>query len=233
MSVLTAFKLSKSFGMQQVFSSVSLQVGAGEKVALVGPNGAGKTTLLNILAGVDHADSGEVVTARGLRLGYLTQEADLSGGATLHGAMMDVLSDLLAQEASLRVLEARMAAGGSEQEGSLEGIMEEYAALSHAFELAGGYTYEQRIDRILGGLGFAREQYDQPVETLSGGQRTRAALARLLLSSPDLLLLDEPTNHLDLAAMEWLEDYLVTWPGSALVVAHDRAFPGQGGHPCL
>ena len=95
---------------------------------------------------------------------------------------------------------------------------------SHAFELAGGYTYEQRIDRVLGGLGFGREQYDQPVETLSGGQRTRAALARLLLSSPDLLLLDEPTNHLDLAAMEWLEDYLVTWPGSALVVAHDRRF---------
>lgn len=225
MSVLTAFRLTKSFGVQQVFASVSLQVGAGEKVALVGPNGAGKTTLLNILAGLDQPDSGEVITARGLRLGYLTQEAGLPGAETLHTAMLAVFRDLMAQEERLRALEARMAAGGSPTaRGDLQAVMDEYAAESHAFELAGGYTYEQRIDRVLGGLGFSRTQYGQPVDTLSGGQRTRAALARLLLSSPDLLLLDEPTNHLDLAALEWLEDYLVTWPGSALIVAHDRRF---------
>ena len=220
MSVLTAYRLSKSFGVQQVFSEVSLQVDAGEKVALVGPNGVGKTTLLNILAGLDEPDSGEVVTARGLRVGYLQQEAALPGDMGLYAAMLDAFGDLRLQEANLRVLEQRMAAGGPD----LDSVMADYAAQSHAFELAGGYTYEQRIHRALSGLGFAREQYEESVATLSGGQRTRAALAKLLLLSPDLLLLDEPTNHLDLAAMEWLEDYLVHWEGSAIVVAHDRRF---------
>ncbi|MDO9066798.1 MAG: ATP-binding cassette domain-containing protein, partial [Chloroflexota bacterium] len=220
MSVLSAYKLSKSFGVDEIFRDVSLQVNAGEKVALVGPNGAGKTTLLNIVAGLDQPDAGEVVTARGLRLGYLTQEAALPGDSTLRGAMLEAFEALRAQESALRALEERMSAGGDD----LEAVMAEYATRSHAFDEAGGYTYDLRIDRVLSGLGFEKSQYDQPVSILSGGQRTRAALARLLLISPDLLLLDEPTNHLDLAAMEWLEDYLVHWPGSVLVAAHDRRF---------
>jgi ATP-binding cassette subfamily F protein 3 len=220
MSVLSAYKLSKSFGVDEIFRDVSLQVSAGEKIALVGPNGAGKTTLLNILAGLDQPDAGEVITTRGLRLGNLTQEAALSGESTLHGAMLEAFETLLAQESILRALEVRMSAGGDD----LEAVMEEYATRSHAFDEAGGYTYELRIDRVLSGLGFEKSQYAEPVSILSGGQRTRAALARLLLLSPDLLLLDEPTNHLDLAALEWLEDYLVHWPGSVLAVAHDRRF---------
>jgi ATP-binding cassette subfamily F protein 3 len=220
MSVLTAYKLTKSFGVDEIFRDVSLQLNAGEKVAMVGPNGAGKTTLLNILAGLDQPDAGEVVTARGLRIGYLTQEAILAGESTLHAAMLEAFDALRAQESVLRALEQRMSASGDE----LEAVMAEYATRAHAFDEAGGYTYELRIDRVLSGLGFEKRQYDEPVSILSGGQRTRAALARLLLISPDLLLLDEPTNHLDLAAMEWLEDYLVHWPGAVLAVAHDRRF---------
>ncbi len=220
MSILNAYRLAKSFGVQEIFSGITFQIQSGEKVGLVGPNGAGKSTLLNLLAGVDQPDSGELVPSRGLRVGYLSQQATFTPGHTLQQAMMEAFADLRSREASLKQLEERMAASGDD----LADVMAEYAEAAHAFERDGGYTYEQQIDRVLTGLGFTRSQHDHRVDTLSGGQRTRAALARLLLSSPDLLLLDEPTNHLDLEALEWLEDYLLQWPGSALVVAHDRRF---------
>ena len=220
MSILNAYRLAKSFGVEQIFSGITLQIQSGEKVALVGPNGAGKSTLLNLLAGVDQADSGEIVFSRGLRVGYLSQQTTFSPGDSLRQAMLAAFEELRAREAALKRLEERMSSGGDD----LPAVMAEYSEAVHSFERDGGYTYEHQINRVLVGLGFPRSQHDHPVDTLSGGQRTRAALARLLLSSPDLLLLDEPTNHLDLDALEWLEDYLLQWPGSALVVAHDRRF---------
>jgi len=229
MSILAAYKLTKSYGAQEVFRDVSLQLSAGDHVALVGPNGAGKTTLLKILAGLESPDAGSVAVARGRRVGYLPQEATLSSGQTLYAEALTAFAHLQAMQAELHRLEQAMAQAsqtgqdGDPAEGrNLADLLEQYATLSASFERAGGYTYESETARVLGGLGFSVADFATPVEHLSGGQKTRAALAKLLLAAPDVLLLDEPTNHLDLAATEWLEDYLVHWKGSLVVVAHDR-----------
>jgi ATP-binding cassette subfamily F protein 3 len=229
MSVLAAYKLSKSYSVQEVFRDVSLQLSAGDHVALVGPNGAGKTTLLKILAGLESPDAGSVAVARGRRVGYLPQEATLTSGLTLYAEALTAFAHLQDMQAELHRLEQAMAQAsqtgqdGDPAEGrNLADLLEQYATLSASFERAGGYTYESETARVLGGLGFAVADFATLVEHLSGGQKTRAALAKLLLAAPDVLLLDEPTNHLDLAATEWLEDYLVHWKGSLVVVAHDR-----------
>lgn len=221
MSLISFSSLTKSFGARDVLTGLTGGVPHHSRIGLVGPNGVGKTTLLSIFAGLEEASAGEVHRARGLRVGYLPQEASgaWTSGNTLWGEMLTAFGDLLGREAELRQLETAMAAPAQFQAAS-----EKYGVLQEQFERDGGYLYETRIRQALQGLGFSTEDYEKPLSQLSGGQKTRALLARLLLESPDLLILDEPTNHLDIAAVEWLEKFLGEWKGSALIVSHDRYF---------
>ncbi len=219
MSLITVSSLTKSFGAIDLFTNISFTVAKGSRLALVGPNGVGKTTLLRIIVGADEASSGEVHRTRGARIGYLPQEADFEMTGTLWDACLHVFSELIARQEELHRLEVQMADAAQ-----VESVMQRYGKLQEEFERRGGYTYATRIKQVLTGLGFGEEDYTLSLDHLSGGQRTRAYLARLLLSNPDLLLLDEPTNHLDIAAVEWLESYLAQWDGAAVVVSHDRYF---------
>ncbi len=219
MSLITVTNLSKSFGAADVFSGVTFSLARGARLALVGANGVGKTTVLRILIGLDEPSSGTLHRARSIRIGYLPQEADFEMKGTLWEACLEVFAPLLKQQEELHRLETLMADTTLQEE-----ILARYGKLQQEFEARGGYTYPTRIRQVLSGLGFSSADEQMPVEHLSGGQRTRAYLARLLLSDPDLLLLDEPTNHLDVAAIEWLEGYLSQWGGAALIVSHDRYF---------
>ena len=222
MSLIVGLDLAKQYGAQDVFDGLSFEVPREAHIGLVGPNGSGKTTLLRIIAGLDQPSGGRVRRARGLRIGYMPQQAGLEGEGTLWAAMEAVFTPLLSQARQLRELEAAMTDPVRRDE-----AMARYGPLLEAFELAGGYDYPTRIEQVLSGLGFTADDFHQPLAHLSGGQRTRALLARLLLENPDLLLLDEPTNHLDLEGIEWLEGYLKAWRGAMVVVAHDRAFLDQ------
>jgi ATP-binding cassette subfamily F protein 3 len=219
MSLITATNLAKSYGPNDIFSGASVSIPRGARIAIVGPNGIGKTTLLRILVGVEEPSSGSLQRARKLNLGYLPQEAILESSHTLLQECLEAVSDLIEQEAELARLEALMS--NPAQAGA---ILERYGKLQRDFEQRGGYTYELRIHQTLSGLGFDESDFHRPIPQLSGGQRTRAMLARLLLSDPDLLILDEPTNHLDIQAVEWLEGYLSQWDGATLIVSHDRYF---------
>ncbi len=221
MSLISASKLGKSYGAQDVLADVSFTVPYEAKIALVGPNGSGKTTLLRLIGDQEPPTTGVIRRAQRIRTGYLPQQSDrfLDRGESLWEAMLDVFSDLLEQSAELARLEAAMAASSVP-----DAVVQRYGQTLEQFERGGGYTYEARIRQVLAGLGFDDEDLRAPAGQLSGGQKTRALLARLLLEEPDLLLLDEPTNHLDLAGVEWLEDYLASWTGAVVVVAHDRAF---------
>ena len=222
MSILTLSNVSHSYGDFDVFLGISAGIPNGGKVGLVGPNGIGKTTLLRILAGMDVPSSGQLFLAQGTRLGYLRQEAmDAFRGRdnTIYQEMITVFHELRAQEARLHQLQEQMAQGEATDE-----LLDEYSKLHDTFELAGGYEIDVRIAQVLQGLGFSKEDWDSPLSRLSGGQKTRALLARLLLEQPDLLILDEPTNHLDVEAIEWLENTLRTWDGALLIVSHDRYF---------
>jgi len=219
MSLIVASDLSKSYGANDIFQGISLSIPHGARIAIVGPNGVGKTTLLRILLGIEEPSSGAVQKARNLSIGYLPQETRLSGTHTLWEESLTALSDLCTLEAELAQLESAM--GDPEQ---AEAALERYAKLQPEFEQRGGYTYELRIRQTLNGLGFEPGDFNRPLPQLSGGQRTRAVLARLLLSNPELLVLDEPTNHLDIQAVEWLEGYLSQWSGATLIVSHDRYF---------
>jgi ATP-binding cassette subfamily F protein 3 len=223
MSVISASGVGVSYGALDVFSDLSFDVPPGVKIALVGPNGSGKTSLLRIMARIDQPSAGQVHWARGLTIGYLPQIPDLPDQGTLWAEMLQVFDRLVRHAAELRQLETLIA----QSKGQDDELMARYGQALEAFELSGGYTYELEIEQVLTGLGFDPSDYDRPLHQLSGGQKTRALLARLLLQKPDLLLLDEPTNHLDITAVEWLETYLKEWPGSVVTVAHDRAFLDQ------
>ncbi len=219
MSIIVGENLAQAYGAQDVFSGVSISIAHGDRVGLVGPNGHGKTSLLKIIAGLEEPSAGTIFRQRGLRIGYLPQEPPPPGEETLYESVLIVFTGLRQRQAELDALARQLSRPGADA-----ALLARYGELQHAFEHAGGYTYETRISQVLGGLGFQADEYDKPLAHLSGGQRTRALLAKLLLEEPDLLLLDEPTNHLDLSAMEWLEETLLTWKGSMVVVAHDRYF---------
>ncbi|MBK7449768.1 MAG: ABC-F family ATP-binding cassette domain-containing protein [Anaerolineales bacterium] len=216
MALITTNNLTKSYGATDIFAGITVSIEKGSRLGIVGPNGVGKTTLLRILAGEDEASTGTVTRTRGVRSGYLSQEADFKMTGTLWDACYSVFDELIRLQNELHRLEDLMATDPE--------VIEQYGKLQEDFERRGGYTYDTRIKQVLTGLGFSAEDYTLSLDHLSGGQRTRAFLARLLLSSPDLLLLDEPTNHLDIRAVEWLEGYLNQWEGAAIIVSHDRYF---------
>ncbi len=225
MPIISIIQVGKSFGAERVFAGVTFQINEQDRIGLIGPNGAGKTTLLNILAGREEPDEGTVAIARNTRTGYLTQTTDFHPQNSLREEMLTVFTEVRRWERELSELALELSTPVAQNDGVLhEQLLNRYDELQTRFEHVGGYTYENRIDQVLDGLGFTREQQEAPVAYLSGGQQTRAALAKLLLQEPDLLLLDEPTNHLDLAALEWLETYLSSWRGAMVVVAHDRYF---------
>jgi ATP-binding cassette subfamily F protein 3 len=215
-SVLSVQAVAKRFGERLVFSDVSFRLAHGDRVGLVGPNGVGKTTLLRLAAGLESADAGNVATARGTRIGFMEQEILFEAAGTVEAHARGAAAHLRELEAEMHELEPRLGLGDQE-------LLERYSEVQHQFEHAGGYDFEATIGRVLGGLGL-NELRDREVATLSGGERTRLGLARLLLDDPDLLLLDEPTNHLDVAALEWLERFIVEQQETVLVSSHDRWF---------
>ncbi|MBN2304617.1 MAG: ABC-F family ATP-binding cassette domain-containing protein [Anaerolineae bacterium] len=221
MAVLSANNVAKSFGADDIFEGVSVDIPHGAKIALVGTNGIGKTTLLEVLIKKEEPSAGTVSHMKGLTVGYLPQRPQLVADRSLWTEMLTAFDDIRKRERQLAKLTDAMSDTSRDD---LDDVIERYGRMEQQFELDGGYTYEMRIRQVLHGLGFKPDEYQMPLSHLSGGQQTRALLARLLLESPDLLVLDEPTNHLDINAVEWLESFLKTWPGALLVVSHDRYF---------
>jgi len=217
------FRLSdvhKSYGTQDVLRGASLQVNPGEHVGLVGRNGAGKTTIFRLINGEETPDRGELIRARGMRLGLLAQHIHFEAGSTVHESALAAFGHLQQIEHEMHELEHRMA----EVDADLEKVLERYSDLQHQFEREGGFEYAAKAESILQGLGFDRESWTLETEKLSGGQQNRLGLVRLLLAEPDVLLLDEPTNHLDVGAVEWLEEFLQSYPSGFVIISHDRYF---------
>jgi len=222
MIILACNEISLSFGTDVILNKVSFNVRQGEKAGLVGVNGAGKSTLFRIITGSLQQDSGEIFMSRGLKTGYLDQNSGLESESTIWEEMLTTYSDLLSMESRLKKLEQNISLEKDEER--LHSMMKEYDNLLERFKRDGGYEYNSRIKGVLRGLGFTDSQFELTIKKLSGGQKTRLALAKLLLEEPDLLLLDEPTNHLDIGASEWLEDYLKSYKKAVLVISHDRYF---------
>nr|WP_106781559.1 ABC-F family ATP-binding cassette domain-containing protein [Lysinibacillus timonensis] len=228
MIVLQVNQLYKSFVTDEILSGVKLEVQHRDRVALVGRNGAGKSTLLKIIAGQLSYDSGEIIIPKDIKMGYLEQHTGINSSLNIWDEMMTIFSELKSQEKKLRDLEQKMADPTVYENRELyERVMSEYDQLQHDFKDAGGYQYEADTRSVLHGMQFFKEDYEKPITSLSGGQRTRLALAKLLLSKPDLLILDEPTNHLDIETLTWLESYLKSYEGAILIVSHDRYFLDQ------
>lgn len=219
--ILSCNNISKSFGTDVIIKSCSFNIEDHEKAAIVGINGAGKSTLLKIITGIEPADTGLVTLAKDKTLGYLSQQQNLNSDNTIYDELLSVKQYILDTEAQLRSIENQMK---SADDTALETLMKKYSDLNHEFELNNGYAYKSEITGVLKGLGFTEEDFTLNVNTLSGGQKTRVALGRLLLSKPDIILLDEPTNHLDMESISWLENYLLNYSGAVLIVAHDRYF---------
>ena len=219
--ILSCQNISKAFVENQVLKNVSFHIEDHEKAAIVGINGAGKTTLLRIIVGEMTPDDGQVVLAKDKTLGYLAQNSTVDTSHTIYEELLSVKADLLRLEEKIRECENNMKHADGD---SLEDLMKQYTSLTHAFETGGGYLYRSELVGVLKGLGFTEDEFSKPVATLSGGQKTRVALGRLLLQNPDLIILDEPTNHLDMTSIAWLETYLLNYKGAVLIVSHDRYF---------
>ncbi|MDO4600823.1 MAG: ABC-F type ribosomal protection protein [Eubacteriales bacterium] len=219
--ILSCHNLSKSFGEKIILKDASFHIEDREKAALIGNNGAGKTTLLRIIMDELPCDSGNVVISKDKNIGYLAQYQDIHGHHSIYEELLTTKQHILDMESRLRTLEQDMKDASGE---ALESLMNTYTRLNHQFELENGYAYKSEVIGVLKGLGFGEEDFTKQIETLSGGQKTRVALGKLLLSKPDILLLDEPTNHLDMESISWLETYLLNYPGAVLIVSHDRYF---------
>lgn len=219
--ILACKNISKSYGTDVILNQVSFHINEREKAAIVGINGAGKSTLFKIIMGELAADEGEVIFAKGATVGYLAQHQELSGESTIYDEMLSVKADVIRMEENIRRLEVEMKTVQGED---LSRMLDAYTRLTHEFESRNGYAYKSEVVGVLKGLGFAEEEFSKPVTNLSGGQKTRVALGKLLLSTPDLILLDEPTNHLDMESIAWLETFLLNYSGAVVVVAHDRYF---------
>ena len=223
MIILSAQSIAKSFGVNAVLKDVSLTLEQGERMGLVGVNGCGKSTLMRIIAGLDAPDSGEIALSRGVRVGYLAQQDMATGGSSVWAELEQVYEPVFEMEKRLRALELDMEQA-HEDAARFAQLSAEYDRLMQRFEESDGYSWRSMVSGVLNGLGFKPPQYEQSVDSLSGGEKTRLCLARLLLQKPDLLLLDEPTNHLDMETLTWLEAYLSAYRGSVLVISHDRYF---------
>lgn len=219
--ILSCQNICKAFGEEEIIKDACFHIEEKEKAALIGNNGAGKTTLLRIIMNELSADSGSVVISRDKKIGYLAQYQDIHGHQTIYDELSSTKQHIIDMENRIRTLEQEMKNTQGEQ---LEKLMQTYSRLTHQFELENGYAYKSQIAGVLKGLGFSEEDFTKQIENLSGGQKTRVALGKLLLSQPDILLLDEPTNHLDMESIAWLENYLLTYPGAVLIVSHDRYF---------
>ena len=219
--ILSCHNISKSFGVESILENVSFLINEHEKAAIVGINGAGKSTLLKIIIGELSADTGEVIFAKGTTFGYLSQHQDLVSERSVYDEMLSVKAELLRKEQAMRKLEQDMKSAEGD---ALEQMLSSYTRLTHEFEQEEGYAYRSKVVGVLKGLGFTEEDFGKCIATLSGGQKTRLALGRLLLLNPDLILLDEPINHLDMNSIAWLETYLLNYSGAVIIVAHDRYF---------
>ena len=219
--ILSCSNITKSFGDKHILKQVSFHLEDHKKAAIVGINGAGKTTLLKIMIGELAADEGVVALSKGTTIGYLAQHQDLDSENTIYEALLEVKRPVIEMEERIRSLELKMHSASGD---ALEAMLAEYSRLNHAFELADGYAYKSEVTGVLKGLGFSEDEFTKPINTLSGGQKTRVSLGKLLLTKPDVLLLDEPTNHLDMESIAWLETYLKSYAGSVIIVAHDRYF---------
>ena len=219
--ILSCQSISKSFGTDEILKDVSFHIEANEKAAIVGINGAGKSTLLKIIMQKETPDTGEVILAKDATIGYLAQYQDVSGHRTIYEEVLDAKKNIIEMEERLRGMEAQMNALTGQE---LEALLDGYHRLSHEFELLGGYTYRSEVTGILKGLGFSESEFDRQMSELSGGQKTRVSLGKLLVTKPDVLLLDEPTNHLDMESIRWLEGFLMNYKGAVVIVSHDRYF---------
>ena len=219
--ILNATNISKSFGSNEIIKDANFLVNEYEKVAIVGVNGAGKTTLLKILTGEEHADSGNVILAKDAKLGYLRQINNVDSTLSIIDELYTVIEHILNMEKRMLEMQEQMQHLSGE---ALEELYSSYTALTHSYELMDGYAAKSKVIGILKGLGFDENDFDRKINTLSGGQKTRVFLAKLLLEEPDIILLDEPTNHLDLRSIEWLESYLLNYKGAVIIVSHDRYF---------
>ncbi|KAB3532077.1 ABC-F family ATP-binding cassette domain-containing protein [Alkaliphilus serpentinus] len=227
MIILSCNNISKAFGIDIILKDISFNLQKGEKVGLVGLNGAGKSTLFRILTGELSYDTGDLYIAKSTRIGFLQQSEVFAVDSTVYNEALSIFQHLIDMEENLRRLEKEIAVMANNHDSNLDEVMEEYSQLTHSFEQNNGYGFKSEAKGILKGLGFSEEEFQQPVIQLSGGEKTRLSLAKLLLSKPDILLLDEPTNHLDIQAVEWLEGFIKDYNGTVFMISHDRFFLDQ------